>query len=113
MNLGTGGSRLRRTFAFGLAFTINVQDIVQTMDALTYSTARENLAATIKRVVDDRTPILITKKRDAAVVMISLEEYQALEETAHLLRSPTNARRLLDSIDALEAGKGTRRKLVS
>ena len=105
--------QLLRTYPFRLAFAVNVQDIVRTMDALTYSTARENLAATIKRVVDDRTPILITKKRDAAVVMISLEEYQALEETAHLLRSPANARRLLDSIDALEAGKGTRRKLVS
>lgn len=105
--------RLRRTFTFRLAFFKTVQDIVHTMDALTYSAARENLAATIKRVVDDRTPILITKKRDAAVVMISLEEYQALEETAHLLRSPANARRLFDSIDALETGKGTRRKLVS
>ncbi len=83
------------------------------MNTLTYTTARENLAATMQRVIDDRIPILITKKKDTAVVMISLEEYQSLEETAHLLRSPVNARRLLDSIDALEAGKGTRRKLVT
>jgi antitoxin YefM len=45
-------------------------------------------------------------------VMISLEDYQALEETAYLLRSPKNARRLLESIAALEAGRGTERELL-
>ncbi len=47
-----------------------------------------------------------TKKRDKSVVMISLEDYEALEETAYLLRSPKNAERLLAARKAIEAGQG-------
>ena len=63
------------------------------------------------KVCNDRAPIVITRKRDQAVVMLSLEDYEALEETAHLLRSPANARRLLEAIHALEGGKGTTREI--
>ena len=52
------------------------------------------------------------RKRESAVVMISLEDYQAMEETAYLLRSPANARHLLEAIAELEAGKGLERELV-
>jgi len=55
----------------------------------------------MEKVCDDRAPIIITRKRDQAVVMMSLEEYEALEETAHLLRAPANARRLLEAIQQL------------
>lgn len=82
------------------------------MRAITYSEARQKLAPVIDSVVDDKAPIIITKKGKKAVVMISLEEYEALEETAYLLRSPANARRLLESIQELEAGKGSSRELV-
>ena len=68
------------------------------MDATTYTYARANLAKTIEKVCNDHTPVIITKNRDHSVVMISLEDYQALEETAYLLRSPRNAQRLLESI---------------
>ena len=76
------------------------------MDAITYTSARENLASTMDRVCNDHSPVIITRNRDQSVVMLSLEDFKALEETAYLLRSPVNAKRLLDSIDALEKGKG-------
>jgi len=56
-------------------------------------------------------PVVITRKRDQAVVMLSLEDYEALEETAYLLRSPANARRLLEAIESLARGKGRERRI--
>ena len=82
------------------------------MNAVTYSQARSNLASTMDQVCDDHSPIIITRKSQRSVVMISLEDYQALEETAYLLRSPKNARRLLESIVELEYGGGTARELI-
>ena len=81
------------------------------MKSITYTAARENLASTIDRVCEDNAPVVITRNRDQAVVMLSLSEYEALEETAHLLRSPENAKRLLRSIEQLERGKGLRKTL--
>ncbi len=81
------------------------------MKAITYTAARENLAATLDEVCQDRTPVIITRKRDQSVVMLSLEDYEALEETAYLLRSPANARRLLAAIESLAKGQGKPRRL--
>lgn len=81
------------------------------MNAITYTAARENLASTMDQVCRDRAPVIITRNRDQSVVMLSLEEFESLEETAHLLRSPVNANRLLASIAALEGGKGRMRKI--
>jgi antitoxin YefM len=66
----------------------------------------------MEQVCDDHAPVIITRKNERSVVMISLEDYQALEETAYLLRSPKNARRLLESIAELAAGGGTERELL-
>ena len=82
------------------------------MDAISYTAARANLAKTMEKVCNDHTPIIITRKREAAVVMLSLDDYQALEETAYLLRAPANARRLLESIAELESGKGLEQELI-
>ena len=82
------------------------------MDTVTYSTARANLADTMDRVCEDHEPIIITRNGEQAVVMISLEDFKALEETSYLLRSPRNARRLLESMAALESGKGKARSLA-
>jgi antitoxin YefM len=82
------------------------------MDAISYSHARNNLAQTMEKVCDDHAPVIITRKNQRSVVLLSLEDYQALEETAYLLRSPKNARRLLESIAELEAGGGTERELA-
>lgn len=81
------------------------------MDAISYTAARENLAATMDKVCQDRSPVIITRKREQSVVMLSLEDYEALEETAYLLQSPANARRLLEATNALESGQGIAREL--
>jgi len=82
------------------------------MDAITYTDARANLASTMDRVCDDHEPVIITRNGEQAVVMISLEDFNGLEETAYLLRSPANARRLLESIVEFERGQGTERELI-
>lgn len=81
------------------------------MKAITYTAARENLATTMDQVCRDREAVIITRKREQAVVMMAQEDYEALEETAHLLRSPANAKRLLASIAAAEKGQARKRKL--
>lgn len=82
------------------------------MDAISYSNVRAKLADMMKRVCRNKEPIIITRRNAKSVVMMSLEDYESLEETAHLLRSPANARRLLKSIQSLDAGKGKTRKLT-
>ena len=81
------------------------------MKTITYTAAREGLASTMDEVCRDRAPVVITRNRDQAVVMMSLDDFEELQETAHLLRSPANARRLLAAIQSLEVGKGKPRKL--
>lgn len=81
------------------------------MKAITYTAARENLATTIDRVCNDRDPVIITRKRSQSVVMMSLEDYEALEETAYLLRSPANAKRLVSALENLEKGNVTVREI--
>jgi antitoxin YefM len=75
------------------------------MTAITYTAARETLASTMDRVCQDHDPVIITRNRDQAVVMLSLEDYESLQETAYLLRSPANAKRLMDAIEDLNKGK--------
>lgn len=79
------------------------------MNAISYTAARENLASTMDKVCADHAPIIITRNRDQAVVMMSLQDYEALEETAYLLKSPKNAKRIMSAIAQLDAGKGVRR----
>ncbi len=82
------------------------------MNAIPYTQARNRLAETMKKVCDDHAPVIITRNSRGSVVMMSLEDYQALEETAYLLRSPKNARRLVESIAELADGGGTERKML-
>ena len=82
------------------------------MDAITYSAARANLASTMDRVCNDHETLIITRSGEQSVVMLSLEDFKALEETAYLLRNPTNAKRLLAAASQLAAGKGVARKLA-
>ena len=81
------------------------------MKAITYTAARERLAATMQRVCEDHAPVVITRRRDQAVVMMALDDYEALEETAYLLRSPRNAQRLRDAVNQLRNGRGVARRL--
>jgi antitoxin YefM len=82
------------------------------MDAISYTAARAKLATTMEQVCNDHAPVIITRKTQPSVVMMSLEDYQAMAETTYLLRSPENARRLLSSIEELENGKGSARELI-
>ena len=82
------------------------------MNAISYTAARANLSKTMEQVCNDHAPIIITRKRESPVVMLSLTDYQAMEETSYLLRSPANARNLLESIVELETGKGIERELI-
>ena len=82
------------------------------MDALTFSYTRAHLAEVMRAVNDDRAPVLVTTQRGKPVVMISLDDYNSLEETAYLLRNPRGARRLMESVDQLRTGQGTTRTLV-
>jgi antitoxin YefM len=81
------------------------------MTAMTYTAARENLASTMDRVCADHEPVIITRNRDQAVVMLSLDDYESLQETAYLLRSPANAKRLIASIESLNAGDTVRKSV--
>ncbi len=72
--------------------------------AITASEARKNLFPLIEQVNDDRIAVEIMSRRGDAV-LISRDEYQALQETAHLLRAPANARRLLESLVQALAGE--------
>lgn len=82
------------------------------MKAITYTAARQNLAKTMENVCNDHAPVIVTRKSNDSVVIMSLEDYEALEETAYLLRSPKNTKRLIESIAQLENGKGAERALI-
>ena len=82
------------------------------MKAITYTAARQNLAKTMESVCKDHAPVIVTRKTTDSVVIMSLEDYEALEETAYLLRSPKNTRRLIESIAQLEEGRGSERELL-
>ncbi len=79
---------------------------------VTYTHARQNLADVMDDVVASRAPVTVTRQGAGAVVMISADEFTAMEETLHLLRSPRNAERLLRSIADADAGRARERKLI-
>ncbi|MDI1366117.1 MAG: type II toxin-antitoxin system prevent-host-death family antitoxin [bacterium] len=82
------------------------------MDVLSYSDTRANLKDVMDRVVEDRAPVVITRQKAESVVMVSLSDWNAMEETLHLLSSPANAARLRQSVHQLEAGAGAERALI-
>lgn len=79
---------------------------MEVLDAMSYTAVREKLAETLDRVCQDHTPVIVTRRKGPAVVMVSLDDYRSMEETAYLMRSPTNAARLQAAIANIEAGKG-------
>ena len=83
------------------------------MDVTTYSDARANLKGLMDQVVQDRTQIVITRQKAGSVVMVSLDDWNAMEETLHLLSTPSNATRLRDAVRQLDAGKGREHPLAS
>lgn len=82
------------------------------MDAITYTAARNNLAKTMDSVNQNHEPVIITRQNGAPAVLMSLEDFNAWEETAYLLRSPSNAKRLKNAISAISADKVKERALL-
>ncbi len=82
------------------------------MDATTYTQARKNFAAVMNRVCDDHAPIIITRQNERPVVMISLEDYNAIEETLYLVKSSKNASRLAKSLGDLKERKTEKHDLI-
>ncbi|MDK7750483.1 type II toxin-antitoxin system prevent-host-death family antitoxin [Brevibacterium sp. UMB10442] len=82
------------------------------MKTMSYTESRANYAKVLDAVVNDREETIITRAGHEPVVIVSLTEYESLRETAHLLRTPANARRLLDSVERLEKRGGTRHDLI-
>ena len=82
------------------------------MDVLTYSETRARLKEVMDRVVADRRPVVVTRQKAEAVVMVSLADWNAMEEALHLLSTRANAERLRASIRELDAGQGQSRELV-
>jgi antitoxin YefM len=82
------------------------------MDVISYTDTRERLKDVMDRVVADRQPVVISRQKAESVVMVSLADWHAIEETLHLLSTPANAQRLISAIEELDAGGGTERKLI-
>lgn len=82
------------------------------MDVLTFTDTRQNLKDVMDRVVNDHAPVVITRQKAESVVMVSLADWHALEETARLLSSPNNAARLAQAIAQLDAGRGEERDRI-
>ncbi|MEM5985580.1 type II toxin-antitoxin system prevent-host-death family antitoxin [Corynebacterium aurimucosum] len=82
------------------------------MKTMSYSESRARYAEVLQSVVDDREEVIITRSGHESAVIVSLDDYNSLRETAYLLRSPRNAQRLLDSIESLNAGEATKHDLI-
>ena len=82
------------------------------MKTISFTESRNNFAKTLDAVVDDAEPVVVTRAGHEPVVIVSKRDYDSLVETAYLLRSPANARRLLSAISRLEAGGGTVREPI-
>lgn len=82
------------------------------MKTMSYTESRARYAEVLDAVVNDREEIVITRAGHEPAVIVSLDDYESLKETAYLLRSPANARRLLESIDQLESGMGVEQELM-
>ncbi len=82
------------------------------MDALTYSFTRQHFADVMRQVNEDHAPVVVTSQRGKPVVIMSLDDYHALKETAYLLRNPKGAARLLEAVEELRGGGGEVRELI-
>ncbi len=83
------------------------------MQVISYTDARSRLRELMDRVVDDMTQVVITRQKADSVVMVSLDDWNAISETLHLLSSPRNADRLHSAIRQLDSGNGTQRSIES
>lgn len=105
---------MKTTLAYNNKYKYNTKynDEVHTMETMSYSQLRNQLAKTLDKVNEDHAPVLVTRQNGKPAVLVSLEDFQAYEETAYLMASPANAARLNESIAQIEAGNGTEHELI-
>jgi antitoxin YefM len=82
------------------------------MKTISYTESRARYAEVLDGVINDREEVVVTRAGHEPVVIVSLADFESLRETAYLMRSPTNARRLLDAMERLESGAGERHDIV-
>lgn len=82
------------------------------MDAVSYTQVRQNFSQTMNQVCENHKPIIITRQKSDPVVMLSLEDYNSIEETLYLLRSPRNAERLAKALEDLESKRFLEKELI-
>lgn len=82
------------------------------MRTMNYTESRKRYAEILDSVTEDRDPVIITRSGHESVVMVSLDDYESLRETAYLMRSPANARRIFDAMEELDAGAGVQHDLI-
>lgn len=82
------------------------------MRTMSYTESRKHYADVLDSVVNDREAVIITRTGHPAAVILSLDDYNSLLETSYLMKSPANARRLLDAVERLEAGAGEAHELI-
>ncbi len=82
------------------------------MEAISYTSFRKYLAKKMEEICNNHIGLIVTRQNAKSVVVLSLEDYQAMEETAYLVRSPNNAARLAQSIDEVEKGLAQQKELL-
>ena len=82
------------------------------MKTMSYTESRAKYAEVLDGVVNDREEVVITRAGHPSVVIMSLDDFESLKETSYLMRSPVNARRLLDAMERLESGDGVAHDLL-
>ena len=82
------------------------------MKTMSYTESRARYAEVLDSVVNDREEVVVTRAGHPSIVIVSLEDFESMRETAYLMRSPTNARRLLDAMERLEGGTGEEHSLI-
>lgn len=82
------------------------------MNTLNYTDVRSNFATVMEKVCDNHEPLIVTRSKKRSVIIMSLEDYESIEETNYLLRSPKNAKRLREAIENVEKRNYKERKLL-
>jgi antitoxin YefM len=82
------------------------------MRTITFSESRAHYAETLNKVVDDCEPVTVTRANREPVVIMPLSEYESIQETLHLMRSPANTRRILEAIAEFDNGGGEVHELI-
>lgn len=82
------------------------------MKTMSYTESRARYAEVLDSVINDREEVVITRAGHEPVVIMSLADFESMRETAYLMRSPANARRLLDAMERLESGEGETHDLI-